>query len=509
MGKITYLKDKSGNSYMYDDGNIIGRGGTGIVFLGKKKDSNGVEELVAIKEIGVQTNETIERAQRESQIQLNHENLVRMFAFVKTEENNNGFVYSNYYVISEYLEGVILDDILRGEIANKDGFVFPAIEKFYARYIKDREDLSKEVIKAILSGVMALHDKGYIHRDIDPTNIMITSNGGIKLIDFGIAKKLSEVSSMEKKLTTPGAFVGKPEYAAPELITGDVENQGYATDVYTIGILYYQLLTGHMPFEGTKQEILKQHLNSNISLKEITSKPTRRIIKKATEKDYNNRYSSCAEFRADIDNPKTSFNPKPIVISFGVVLLITLFALLGNHYKNKDISQINNTEKLTIVNTDSIDYEQVAPLMNSEIYDSLTCGLSKMKALAEKGNKYALFEVAKTYAWIPNDIESDRRKRLMGWEIIADGALKGAPASEEINREAINWLQKSIDIQVPNYQQAIYWLAFYYYFGLATKEDIAKAIEMLELAKVESEKNQDLIFKEKIEKTLNQLNKKK
>lgn len=500
MGKIIYLTDKSGNCYMYDDDNIIGRGGTGIVFLGKKIDPNGAEDLVAIKEIEVHTSEIIERAQRESQIQLNHENLIRMFAFVESEVNNNGFVYKNYYVISEYLEGVLLDDILNDRIANKDGSVYPAIEEFYVRYLKDRENMAKVVIKAILSGVMALHDKGFLHRDIDPTNIMITSDGKIKLIDFGIAKKLSEVSTMEKKLTTPGAFVGKPEYSAPELIRGDVEHQGYPTDVYAIGILYFQLLTGHIPFEGSRLSIMKQHLDSKIVLKEITSESTKAIIKKATEKDYNNRYSSCAEFRVDIDNPKASINRKPLIISLGVAILIVLFAWGGIHYISN-----NKTEELAVVNTDSIDYVKVAYLMNSEICDSLTYGLSKMKALAENGNKYAIFEVAKTYAWIPNDTESDRRKRLMGWGIIDEGPLKGAPVSDDINKEAIIWLQKSINIQAPNYYQCKYWLAFYYYYELATKEDVAKAKHLLIEAKTEAEKNQDFVFKVKIEKTLDQM----
>ena len=129
-----------------------------------------------------------------------------------------------------------------------------------------------------------------------------------------------------------------------------------------------------------------------------------------------------------------------------------------------------------------------------------------MKVLADKGNKDAIFEVAKTYAWIPNDIESDRRKRLMGWEITEEGALKGAPVADAINRDAINWLQKSIDMQVPNFHQSLYWLSFYYYYGLGTNEDTKKTISLLEQAKNEAEKSQDFVFKEKIEKTLEQLN---
>ncbi len=152
------------------------------------------------------------------------------------------------------------------------------------------------------------------------------------------------------------------------------------------------------------------------------------------------------------------------------------------------------------------EYEAALALFNQESPDSIQVAFNRMKVLADKGNKNAIFEVAKTYAWIPNDIESDRRKRLMGWEITEEGALKGAPVADAINRDAINWLQKSIDMQVPNFHQSLYWLSFYYYYGLGTNEDTKKTISLLEQAKNEAEKSQDFVFKEKIEKTLEQLN---
>jgi TPR repeat protein len=153
------------------------------------------------------------------------------------------------------------------------------------------------------------------------------------------------------------------------------------------------------------------------------------------------------------------------------------------------------------------EYEAALAQFNQESPDSIQMAFNRMKVLADNGNKDAIFEVAKTYAWIPNDSESDRRKRLLGWSIIEkeDSPLKGAPASEDINREAISWLQKSIDQQVPNFHQSLYWLAFYYFYGIGTNEDFAKAKQMLEQAKIEAEKNQDFVFKGKIEKTLEQL----
>ena len=152
------------------------------------------------------------------------------------------------------------------------------------------------------------------------------------------------------------------------------------------------------------------------------------------------------------------------------------------------------------------EYERALALFNQNNADSIQVAFNRMKVLADNGNKDAIFEVAKTYAWIPNDTESDRRKHLMGWSITNEGALMGAPASDDINREAITWLQKAVDMQVPNYHQCLYWLSFYYYYGLGTKEDVQKTIALLRQANDEAVRSQDYVFKEKIEKTLEQLN---
>ena len=74
------------------------------------------------------------------------------------------------------------------------------------------------IVKNILSGIMALHDKGYIHRDLDPSNIMITADRKVKIIDFGIAKKLDSLNTQDQQLTNTGQFVGKAAYGAPEIL---------------------------------------------------------------------------------------------------------------------------------------------------------------------------------------------------------------------------------------------------------------------------------------------------
>lgn len=139
--------------------------------------------------------------------------------------------------------------------------------------------------------------------------------------------------------------------------------------------------------------------------------------------------------------------------------------------------------------------------------DSAKRAINLLIGLAYKGHKEAIFEVAKTYAWIPTDRESVRRKRLMGWELTENDKTgkNGLPVNNEFNQDAINWLQKSIDYQVPNYHKSLYWLGFYYYYGIATDKDIEKAKLLFHQASEEAGKNQDVEFKDKADKTLKQL----
>ena len=146
------------------------------------------------------------------------------------------------------------------------------------------------------------------------------------------------------------------------------------------------------------------------------------------------------------------------------------------------------------------DFEAALALFNQESPDSVLAAFNQMKELADKGNADAIFEMVKTYAWIPNDIESDRRKRLLGWNLNEIGI----PVSDQINQEAIKWLEKSIDTRETNIQQCLYWLSNYYCNGIGIPVDMQKGISLLKQAKDEAEKSQDFITKEKIEKTLKQ-----
>lgn len=301
------LNRQQGIYYQYDrHSQPLGEGGMGRIFQGFRVDQySGNRMYVAIKEINeeiARDPQIVERAQREASIQIEHDNLLRMYDFVANVEYLPLYDTNilRYYMVMERLVGVNLEQMMTGVCNDKSGHPIPLAQELYAQYTEAREAAVCRIMKSILSGVMALHDNGYIHRDIDPSNVMITIDGKIKLIDFGVCKHIHS-SVPEKQLTSAGSFLGKVNYAAPELAYGDINNQNNTTDIYALGILMYQLLVGKLPFTGSKQDVLKQQVSSKLPLKNIAHKGLRKVVEKATEKQQEKRYVSAAEMIAAID----------------------------------------------------------------------------------------------------------------------------------------------------------------------------------------------------------------
>lgn len=276
----------------------------GQVFRGVRvDDTNGVRREAAIKFLFDDLPESaIERTRREASVKINNENLVEMFGFIEVDTvDSSGNVHKRYHVASELLNGVMLHDLMRGKTTDANGEEMEFAKELYRQYSCDRMRFALFITRNILSGVMALHDAGYIHRDIDPSNVMVTSDGKVKLIDFGICKKLDSLGSADQHLTTTGQFMGKAAYAAPELVVGDVAHQNETTDLYAIGIMFYELLTGNVPFDGPTHEVLARQLKEEVPVKNLTDKYARAIVKKATAKKQENRYASAAEFRVAVE----------------------------------------------------------------------------------------------------------------------------------------------------------------------------------------------------------------
>lgn len=306
------VEKKRGIYYQLDSNDQpIGVGGMGQVFKGICVDERtGSTRLVAIKFMYDDLPpHVIERARREASIQLRNDNLVEMLGFIEIPERTPiGDVKMHYHVVSELLTGVSLSDLMDGKTTDRNGQTVAFAEKLLADYKNDSERFARTIVINVLSGLMALHDAGYIHRDIDPSNIMVTHDGHIKLIDFGIAKQMRTLTTNDKGLTVAGKFMGKPEYAAPELVLGDIQHQDQTTDIYAMGILLYQCITGHTPFEGPRHEILEHQLKDKLPLNIVKSKALKGIIATACEKRQALRYQTSAQMRVALE----TMNSKPV-----------------------------------------------------------------------------------------------------------------------------------------------------------------------------------------------------
>lgn len=299
--------DKRGHKIIYkidvDNPNgYLGFGGTGTVYKGIQTDTTiGSKREVAVKFLNNDlVKEQFERAKREAELRITHENLVEMIDFI---DDIDGKGHHKYYVVSEMLYGVMLFDLLKGKLESQDGTVHEGVQKLYDLCQEDRDRFAVLIVRNVLSGIMAMHDKGYIHRDIDPSNVMITDEGVIKLIDFGLAKDLSQLDTQDRQLTVEGVFYGKAMYASPEQALGDIIHQNFTTDIYTLGIMFYELITGELPFDASAPtaDILRNQCHGKMPVHNIANKQIRNIIYKATRKEQHLRYKSAYEFRVALD----------------------------------------------------------------------------------------------------------------------------------------------------------------------------------------------------------------
>lgn len=189
------------------------------------------------------------------------------------------------------------------DFAHRDGVYFIAMEYLGAKTLKDllqesgqqKVESACQMMDELLSALALAHSKGIVHRDIKPANVMLTDDGPVALTDFSIAH-MKESS----KLTQTGAIVGTPEYMAPEQFDGVWDGR---SDLYSVGIVFYELLTGFSPFRSaTMTEVMRKQLFTvpdppsvvDFTVPEAISD----IVSRALEKDPQNRFSSAEQMRS-------------------------------------------------------------------------------------------------------------------------------------------------------------------------------------------------------------------
>jgi serine/threonine protein kinase/Tfp pilus assembly protein PilF len=251
----------------------LGKGGMGKVYKALDKEIKGKVALKLIRPEIAADKKTIERFRNELKMtrDIAHKNVCRMYDLNKEE--------GTYYITMEYVSGEDLKSSIR-------------------RLRQLTPGTAILIAKQVCEGLAEAHRLGVVHRDLKPQNIMIDKEGNSRIMDFGIARSLKV-----KGITGAGVMIGTPEYMSPEQVEGKEVDQ--RSDIYSLGIILYEMVTGQVPFEGDtpftigvkhKSETPKDPKELNTQIPEDLS----RVILKCMEKDKENRYQSAGELSSEL-----------------------------------------------------------------------------------------------------------------------------------------------------------------------------------------------------------------
>jgi serine/threonine-protein kinase len=258
----------------YEVGRLLGAGGMAEVFEGRDRL---LARRVAIKVLQAQFARDpsfLIRFKREAQAaaSLSHPNIVGVY--------DTGTEDGTHFIVMEYVEGRTLKDVIRAE-----GPLYP--------------ERAAEVCADVCGALIAAHARGLIHRDIKPGNVMLTPEGKVKVMDFGIAR-----ATTSETITQTAAVVGTAQYISPEQAQGQTVD--YRSDLYSVGCCLFEMLTGTVPFTGaTPVAIAYRHVREDPTpprmLNPDVPAPLEAITLKAMAKLPDNRYQTAAEMHDDLE----------------------------------------------------------------------------------------------------------------------------------------------------------------------------------------------------------------
>jgi len=256
----------------------LGEGGMGVVYKGI---DTGLDRIVAIKVLSPEyasNPEIVERFRSEAKAQatMNHTNIATLYAFLQVE--------GRCLIVMEYMEGETIEQLIlrRGLIPPADAVI---------------------LFRQALLGIGYAHRAGIVHRDIKPSNMMVTTGGIVKVMDFGIAKNLA--AGAQKKTRT-GMTMGTAAYMSPEqILNRDVD---FRSDIYSLGVTLYQMLTAHLPFENASDfQLMSDHVKTPppppTTYYPYIPKGIEQCVLKALAKDPAERFQTVQRFGAALEHP--------------------------------------------------------------------------------------------------------------------------------------------------------------------------------------------------------------
>jgi len=308
---------------------VLGEGGMGTVYLAEHTVFSRKVAVKVLLSQYIKNSNLRERFKNESILlsKLKHPYIVGVYDFY---EDENGL-----YIFMEYIEGTPLDEY----IEKKSGPI--------------SSERAIPIMKKVLDAFSYAHSQGIIHRDIKPSNIMIDDNDDIKVLDFGIAKILDD----DKSLTKTGQM-GTVFYMSPEQVKGDKVTE--KSDIYSLGVTFYQILTGLNPYGGLTTEfeiynkITQESLPNPQSVYPGIPYFLCSVLEKSLQKEPVDRFSTCQEFINAINNEEELIieikpiiikkNKKPLVIGLiiGLLIAISIVGLIVfTSGPNKTVIKIN------------------------------------------------------------------------------------------------------------------------------------------------------------------------
>lgn len=297
---------------------LIGQGGMADVYLAQDIILNRTIAIKILRTSLAKDPIYVTRFQREASAAaaLSHRNIVEIYDVGEDEDK--------YYIVMEYVPGTTLKELI--------------LKRGAVHYIE-----AIDIMKQIVSGIAKAHQLGIIHRDLKPQNILVTDSGVAKIADFGIASMQSLA-----QVTQTDVIMGSLHYLAPELARG--EKATAQSDVYALGIVFYELLRGEVPFNGESpvnialkhmQEDLPSLLDFNPSIPQSVEN----IVIKATAKNLNDRYQSAAEMLDDINTCLDRPNEEKLVFSYDSDDEPTIVVDPRTAFSSNDTSEVKTREE--------------------------------------------------------------------------------------------------------------------------------------------------------------------